>query len=144
MQIDKRNRTELKQFFVKNAIPTERNFADLIDGMVNQRDDGFVKLPNDPLSIEAAGDDTSQKRSIQFYNKFTDTEPAWVLSLNPRQDPTKPATARVGFSIGDSAGASHFFIDKATGNVGVGTIAPKVDFEVSGSALIGSGTNSIA
>ena len=53
MQIDKRNRAELKQFFVKNAIPTEKNFADLVDGQLNQKDDGIVKQPNDALSIEA-------------------------------------------------------------------------------------------
>ena len=43
MDIDKRNRTELKAYFVKNAIPTQSNFAELIDAMLNQKDDGIVK-----------------------------------------------------------------------------------------------------
>ena len=107
MQIDKGNRTELKQYFAKNAIPTDSNFADLIDGMLNQRDDGIVKLPNDPLSIEAAGDDISQKKAIHFYTSFRDPDPTWVLSLNPRQNPADATTAKAGLSISDKAGNSR-------------------------------------
>jgi len=132
MQIDKRNRTELKQYFVKNAIPTESQFAELIDGMLNQRDDGIAKLPNDPLSIEAAGDPASQKKAIHFYNSFGDTDPAWVFSLNPRQNPADPTTARPGFSIGDSAGNSRLFIDRATGKLGIGTTTPQKKLHVQG------------
>jgi hypothetical protein len=124
MEIDKRSRAELKQYFVKNAIPTEKNFAELIDGMLSQKDDGIAKLPGNPLSIEAHGDDASQKKAIHFYNNFADAEPAWVLSLNPRQNPSDAATAKRGFSIGDSAGTSRLFIDRDTGKIGVGTIGP--------------------
>jgi hypothetical protein len=132
MKIDKRNRTELKQYFAKNAIPTDSNFAELIDGMLNQRDDGIVKLPNDPLSIEAAGDDTSQKKAIHFYTSFGDSDPTWVLSLNPRQNPADATTARAGFGISDKAGKSCLFIDHATGNVGVGTMSPLSTLTVAG------------
>lgn len=124
MQIARRSRAELKQYFVKNAIPTESNFAELIDGMLSQKDDGIAKLPNDPLSIEAAGDDTSQKKAIHFYNNFSDANPTWVLSLNPRQDPANAATARAGFSISDGAGNSRLFIERSSGNVGLGTVGP--------------------
>ena len=130
MQIGKRSRTELKQYFVKNAIPTESNFAELIDGMLNQRDDGIVKPPNDALSLEATGDDTSQKRALQLYGSFNDPSPTWVLSLNPRQDPANAATARAGFSISDSAGNSRLFIDRGTGNVGVGTVGPRAALHI--------------
>ena len=33
-----KNRDELKGYFLKNAIPTEGNFADLIDSMLNRQD----------------------------------------------------------------------------------------------------------
>jgi len=132
MQIDKRNRSDLKKWFVKNAIPTESNFAELIDGMLNQKDDGVVKLPNDALSIEAAGDATSQKKAIHFYNSFGDNDPTWVLSLNPRQNPADANTARAGLSIGNSAGASRLFIDRDTGNVGIRTINPLSTLTVGG------------
>ena len=50
MDVNTRNRAELKSYYVKNSIPTESNFAELIDGMLNQKDDGIVKLPGNPLS----------------------------------------------------------------------------------------------
>jgi len=125
MEINKRNRTELKSFFVKNAIPTEGEFADLIDGTLNQKDDGIAKLPGSPLTIEASGDGASQKKAISFYKQFSDPNPSWVLSLNPRSDPDNPTTAKPGFSISNAAGSSRFFIDESTGNVGIGTVEPK-------------------
>ena len=55
-----KNRTDLKSFFVKNAIPTEGNFADLIDSQLNQAVDGVFKMEGEPLSIVAA---TSRRRT---------------------------------------------------------------------------------
>lgn len=130
MNIDKRKRSELKQYFVKNAIPTESNFAELIDAMLSQKDDGIAKLPNDPLSIEAAGDATSQKKALHLYASFADTDPAWVLSLNPRQNPADPATAKAGLSVSDAAGNSRLFIEKGTGKIGVGTVTPASDLTI--------------
>ena len=132
-KLDKKlDRKALKPFFVKNAIPTQRNFEDLIDGMINQRDDGIVKLPDEPLSLQADGNATSQKKVINFYGSFTDPKPAWTLSLNPYVDPNNPATARPGWNIGDADGNSRLFIDQNTGNVGVGTLDPKAKLDVSG------------
>ncbi|HUT46930.1 MAG TPA: hypothetical protein VMX36_11640 [Sedimentisphaerales bacterium] len=127
MEINKRNRTELKSYFVRNAIPTESNFAELIDAMLNQKDDGIVKLAGDPLSIEAAGGDTS-KKVINFYQNFTDTNPSWVLSLNPGGKP--------GFNISDGQGNSRLFIDQNTGNVGIGTPNPTSKLEVNGDLAV--------
>jgi hypothetical protein len=124
MDIKKTDRKALKSYFVKNAVPTASNFADLIDGTLNQKDDGFAKPPNEPLSIEADGDNTSQKKAINFYRNFADPKAAWTLSLNPRSDPANPATAKPGWNIGDADGNSKLFIDQASGNVGVGTVAP--------------------
>jgi hypothetical protein len=143
MNIDKKNRAELKAYFVKNAIPTESNFAELIEAALNQKDDGIVKLPGDPLSIEASGDATSQKKAINFYEGFADEKPAWVLSLNPRSDLADPETAQAGFSISDSDGMSKLFVDKATGNVGLGTTAPGDGLEVARGVRILSGSNPI-
>lgn len=126
-QITTRPRADLKTFFVKNAIPTESNFADLIDGMLNPQDDGIARLPNDALLIVAAGDATSQKKALHFYAAASDTDPSWTLSLNPRQTPADAATAKLGFSISDGAGNSRLFIERTTGRVGIGTVAPVSD-----------------
>jgi hypothetical protein len=123
MDIKKLDRNALKSFFVKNAIPTEGNFKDLIDGMINQKEDGIVKLPDNPLSLQADSYASSQK-VINFYRDFADSKPAWTLSLNPYVDPSEPLTARPGWSIDDADGNSRLFIDQKTGNVGIGTANP--------------------
>ena len=119
MQINKRSRAELKAYFVKNAIPTENNFAELIDAPLNQKDDGVVKQPGTPLSVEAVGDDTSQKEVLALYNSFADNNAAWRVSLNPRANPDDPKSARAGFSVTDAAGRSRLFIDAASGRLGL-------------------------
>jgi hypothetical protein len=93
MDIDKRSRAELKSYFVKNSIPNEKNFADLIDGMLNQKEDGMVKLPGEPLSILATGDHMSLKKVINFYDDFVSTKPTWTLSLHGRADPNRTPTS---------------------------------------------------
>lgn len=137
MDIDKKDRSTLKSYFRKNSIPTESNFADLIDGMLNQKDDGIVKLPGDPLSIAAAGDAAGPQKVINFYGNLAEANPAWMLQLNPRSDQNKPETAQAGFSISDGQGVSRLFIDKSTGNVGIGTIHPQAKLGIEGGALIG-------
>ena len=135
-----KNRSDLKSYFIKNAIPTESNFAELIESVLNQREDGLVKAPGAPLSIEATGDPSSQKKAINFYADFANEKPEWILSLNPRIDPTKPETARAGFSISDADGNSMLFVD-ATGKVGVGNIAPGDELDVGGYMRILTDTN---
>src|SRR5262245_38386153 len=115
MEINKKSRTELKAYFVKNALPTASNFSDLIDAALNQKDDGLVKSADQPVQIAAstAGD----KPAIQLYESFaTDTKPAWVLSLQ--------VAGKKGFGIGDGDGRNSFFIDTSTGDVGLGTADP--------------------
>ncbi len=128
----KKSRSDLKSYFVKNAIPTESNFAELIGSMLNQRDDGLVKPADGPLSIEASGDGASQKKAVNFYYDFTQDNPDWVLSLNPSSKPADPKTAHPGFSISDGDGNSRLFIDRQSGNVGIGTTAPGAKLEVNG------------
>jgi len=139
MDINKKNRSDLKSYFVKNSIPTESNFADLIDATLNQKDDGIVKLPGDPLSIEAAGDVAGLLKVINFYAKFQDNNPAWSLQLNPRTDPKTAATAKAGFAVVDGSGATRLFIDKASGNLGIGTLSPQAGLAVVGTANVSDG-----
>lgn len=132
MVTETRSRDELKAYFVKNSIPTENNFSELIDGMLNLNDDGIVKLPGNPLRIEAVGDETSFKKVFHFYRNSGESKPDWVFNLNPRSDPTDPSTAQLGFNISDGDGNNRLFIDHNTGNVGIGTISPTQKLEVNG------------
>jgi hypothetical protein len=122
MAITTKTRKDLKSYFVKNAIPTESNFAELVDAPLNQADDGVFKLPGEPLSVVAAGGD--QRRVLRLYANYPVANPDWLISLNPAQDPSNPVTNRPGFGIADGAGTTRLFIDSATGNLGVGTNNP--------------------
>jgi len=130
MDIAKKSRTELKAYFVKNAIPTESNFADLIDAMLNQKEDGLAKTAGNPLSIEATGDASSLRKAINFFESFADANPAWSISLNPRIQPNDATSSNPGFSISDPAGANRLFIDRSSKNVGIGTVDPKGALDV--------------
>ena len=132
MKIDKPGRDTLKSYFVKNAVPSASNFEDLIGGALNQRDDGIAKLAGEPLSVQADGDDTSQKKLINFYRNFADQQAAWTLSLAPRVNAADPTTARAGLAIGSGAGTTSLFIEQASGRVGIKTLKPMRDLHVEG------------
>lgn len=134
MNIPKKDRVTLKSYFVKNAIPTEGNFGDLIDGLINQVDDGLVKLPGDPLALEASGDAGSPLKILQLYRDFAEAEPDWVLSLAPRSDAKDAASGKAGLAISDGAGKHHLFLEQSRGRLGVGTVEPKASLHVQGSS----------
>jgi hypothetical protein len=132
MALTTKNRNDLKSYFVKNAIPTQGNFADLIESQLNQSDDGVFKMAGEPLSVVAASGE--QKRVLRFYSSYPAANPDWLISLNPAQEPGNASTNRLGFGIADGAGNTRLFIN-AAGNLGLGTNDPQgaIDVRVGGS-----------
>ena len=117
-----RTRSQLKPFFVKNAIPSEANFADLIDSPLNQAEDGVYKTSGEPLAVVAAPG--PQKKVLRLHADASAPAPDWVLCLTPTQDPNTPSSARPGLGVSNAAGVPRLFLDLATGNVGLGTTNP--------------------
>ncbi|MDH4473238.1 MAG: tail fiber domain-containing protein [Fluviicola sp.] len=107
MNIDKKDRTQLKGYFKSNAAPTEQNFKDFIDANLNQKEDGIAKIPDGPIAVQSA---TASEELLHFYKDFKDVNPAWTLS--------QKSGTRSGFSIA-SGGSSKLFIDASNGNIGV-------------------------
>jgi hypothetical protein len=127
MEIDTKNRRDLKSYFIRNAMPTESNFADFIDGVLNQRDDGIVKQSGHPLSIQAEG---TNAKVLNLYENLSNTTPAWTLSLNPRLNRTPSSPARAGLGISDSEENLRLFIHHSSGNVGIGTNDPAAKLDI--------------
>lgn len=129
----KKNRTTLKERFKKGAIPTEADFADLIDSMLNQAEDNISKLPNDALRVTATGVDEAV---VNFYRVENNEEKlAWQFKQKP--------DGKTGLSISDTV-APRLFIENGTGFVGVGTTTPKAKLQVLGGAIMpdfGNGDN---
>ncbi|MFD2563160.1 phage baseplate protein [Aquimarina rubra] len=132
MDINKRNRTELKEFFNEGDIPTEKQFAELIDANINQMEDGIAKVPGNPLAIMAEGENAGTQEVLQFYTDFKQDNPNWSVNMHPRVNPDNPETATPGLNIKDAAGNSRMFIQSNKGNVGFGTLEPDSKLTIKG------------
>ena len=127
----KTSRATLKSFFKKNAIPKERDFADLIDSLLIQGDDGIAKPDGEPLSLQPDAKDGGDRRLVNFYKSFADPKPAWSLSLSPG--------GRPGWSLGDADRNSRLFVDENGGRVGLGTTQPATALHIRRDAAGGLG-----
>lgn len=118
MASNTKTRAELKQYFVKNAIPTAENFAALIDGQLNQADDGVFTESGQALGLVAAGEEN--RPVLRLYSDFkpsATTKPNWMITLNPK-DPADAAKTVPGLGITDGAGNTRLLLD-TSGNLRV-------------------------
>jgi hypothetical protein len=134
-------RDQLKTFFQAGDVPTAEQFGDVLDSYVHQQDDGIVIYdgpekekyfgigrikPQSRLGVQVAGRDNTL---VSFHGK--NGEAACFFSF--------PSVKEVpgGFSIDEAQVKggilSRLFIQKDTGNIGIGTTSPtqKLDIESS-------------
>ncbi|MBW1297069.1 phage baseplate protein [Aquimarina litoralis] len=132
MEINKRNRTELKEYFKINDKPTQEEFADFIEAGLNQAEDGIAKVQGNPLSVQAEGERIGAQEVLDLYESFADDNPQWSINLNPRVNTEEPSSNQPGFNIKDATGQSRLFIKSGEGAVGIGTIEPVAPLTVKG------------
>lgn len=72
------NRDTLKGYFRKGQLPTEGNFHDLIDSLLNKVDDGMSKTVDDGLMLSPMGE---SKKLISFYKSIEDKSPEWRIEI---------------------------------------------------------------
>ncbi|GGH06706.1 tail fiber domain-containing protein [Mucilaginibacter phyllosphaerae] len=124
-----KSKADLKALFKKNSVPTEADFADLIESGLNQSDDGIRKGPGDPLSVVAGGE---TQELFSFFNSVDAKKPSWKINQNPSKN------AKTGFNIYNDTRDTCLFIDEKTGNTGIGSTTPGVKLDVVGAVHIGS------
>ncbi|MEW7289090.1 C1q-like domain-containing protein [Aquimarina sp. 2304DJ70-9] len=124
MEINKKNRTELKSYFKINDKPTQEEFADFIEAGLNQTEDGIAKVQGNPLSVQAEGEAVGTQEVLDIYENLSDDNPQWSINLNPRVNPAEPTSNQSGLNIKDATGQSRLFIKSGDGNVGIGTLEP--------------------
>ncbi|MBT3388052.1 MAG: hypothetical protein HN417_08970 [Desulfobacula sp.] len=125
MAAQQKGRDDLKKHFQSGAIPEEQHFADMIDSSINCKDDKLTKPEADkPLRIKPHGE---AENLLDFGSDADDVK--WRLSQKSGN------TKGLNFSaIEQKTGKqeSKLFIDKGTGQIGVGTDKPESTLHVQG------------
>ena len=133
-----RTRQALKDLFVAGRIPTQENFADLIDSQVNSADDYILRPQGSPLSLFLGDGQTGPEKLLNLQRAQGDT-PSWTLALNPGF----PASGQSGLGFLNGADQTRLYLsDDQDGRVGIGTTAPKARLHVH--SLAGPGANTYA
>lgn len=115
----KRTRQELRELFKQGAMPSGVDFSDLIESTLNRTDDGIDKPvgADQPLKIMAQGAD---ENLLDFHTKEANT---WRINQ-------KTGGSKTGFNL-SSLGVSRFFIERESGNVGIGEASPAARLHIS-------------
>ncbi len=132
MEINKKNRAELKNFFEANKIPTQRHFADFVEAGLNQAEDGIAKVQGSPLALQAEGETIGTQEVLNLFSNFANENPEWSLNLNPRVVAEESDSNQSGFNIKDAIGQSRLFIRSRDGSIGIGTIEPEARLTIQG------------
>jgi len=74
----KQDRETLKDKFRNGRIPSEKEFGDLIDSMLNTLDEGFDKTPDDGLKVSQL---LNTGKLISFYQNITVESSMWHIGL---------------------------------------------------------------
>jgi hypothetical protein len=108
-----KSRDELRSRFVRNALLTETDYAELIAAGLNQADDGLLRLPDHSLGV------VRQKPEAALLRFYADPEvegAAWEMRLVGADSP--------GLGLAGKDGTLALVVEGKTGNVGIGGTAP--------------------
>ena len=73
------NRNTLKNYFKNGNVPSQDQFADLIDSTLNIIDEGFDKTPDEGLKVAQLGD---EGKLISFFREILGDKPIYFVKLD--------------------------------------------------------------
>jgi len=137
------NRKTLKELFRDGALPTETDFAALIDSMLNMSDEGFRKTPENGEEIYAP---VGHHALLSFYRDQFPDQALWRVVLSPAGDRLQfisdndsqpllsleaPGAAKRSDAPDDMA-ASQADPESRRGGIGIGCAEPRDMLDVAG------------
>lgn len=117
------NRSTLKTFFKKGQLPSEGNFNDLIDSMINKVDDGMSKTLDEGLMLAPIG---GSDKLMSFYKSIEEKSPAWSIEINPGNQ---------NLNINNHVGDSILTLSNQ-GKVGINNNNPAMELDVNGAVAM--------
>ena len=115
-----RCRKTLKAYFENGSLPSEAQFADLIDSMLSMRDEGFEKTPEEGFKIAQL----PEGRLISFFEDIAIDPPLWSMKIDRESNRKKLAF----LNEKDKA----IFTLTPEGQVGINQDQPAFDLTVGG------------
>ena len=116
--MSKRKRHILKNFFKKGSLPSEEQFGDLVDSMLNMIDEGFDKSPEEGLKIAQIGD---EGKLISFYRDIELKSPLWSIEVDKEDK----------LLYNNESNSTVLFLDPK-GKIGLNKKDPEHEFDVDG------------
>lgn len=77
-----KNRTTLKNYFKRGSLPSEDQFGNLIDSMLNMRDEGFEKTAEQGFKVAQL----PKGKLISFYEDISIESPIWSIKVDLKSE----------------------------------------------------------
>ncbi|MEM6272186.1 MAG: hypothetical protein AAF998_22300 [Bacteroidota bacterium] len=128
MNNSRTDRSTLKGYFVKNAVPTQQQFAELIDSGINLAEDGLTKDVDASLCVQASR--RQEQSIIDLYRDFTTLKPVWRYEMNPLRTPGDPGSSNPGLALRDDHARMRLYLQEDEPLAGIGTLDPKAALQI--------------
>lgn len=122
----RRNRHTLQEQFQHGKMPTEEDFHDLIESMLNMLDEGFEKTPEAGFKLAQLRDG----KLMSFYKDINIGNPLWSMALDKTNDNLNLLDGRnqALLTLSSATGADGFHRSA----VGIRQNQPKYELDVAG------------
>jgi hypothetical protein len=115
-----RNRKTLKDYFKSGSLPSENQFEDLIDSMLNMTDEGFYKTPEQGFKVAQL----PEGKLISFFDNISVEDPIWSIKMD-----LKNGARKLSFLSKDD---SEILTLTPDGKMGVKQNKPDFELDVAG------------